>query len=632
MDDTVLALTVNGGAVYAGGSFRTAGGVSANYVAQWNGSGWSALGAGAEYIVHALMFKGTDLYAGGLFGSDRWNGTSWSYTGGGGGSFAASGADFISAGVRWNGLRWSYLGGETNGLVYAVALIPDGAGGNALYAGGTFTIAGGKASSHFARWDGPAFNFSKSSIDFGQVHVGTTSTDSIIVTNSGSHTLEITSVTPFSYGTEYSVTPTSASLPLNASQKFYVTYTPTSAGLKKDIISFYENVSVSGNWLNVSGTGGAPVFTMESGGKYLGFVPPHTVKHDTEIVKNTGTEILTISSVSTSTPELTINPTSGSLAPSDSEIFYITFSPSGWYNDRTDTVTFAHNAAGSPTRFLCAAEATVFFIDTVDAGWNMLSVPIIVGDSSETALYSTATSRAFSYKGGYRPQDTLNFGSGYWVKFGSGTVVNYGGAVVDPETIYVSPGWNMIGSMYLPVSVSGITSNPPGMITSSFFGYSQGYLVASSLEPGAGYWVKVNQPGSLILSSSASTSANKIRIVSTDQLPPPPPSGVIAGSRVANLPKDFALDQNYPNPFNPSTIIRYQLPFHSYVILKIYNLLGEELKTLIDGVQDPGFKSAEWNAEDVPSGIYYYRLQAIPQSDAGQAGPFTQTRKFMLLK
>ena len=89
------------------------------------------------------------------------------------------------------------------------------------------------------------------------------------------------------------------------------------------------------------------------------------------------------------------------------------------------------------------------------------------------------------------------------------------------------------------------------------------------------------------------------------------------------LPARFALDQNYPNPFNPLTVIRYQLPVGGKVTLKVYNLLGQEVQTLVDEIQDAGFKSVEWDASGAPSGVYYYRINA---------GSFSQVRKMLLVK
>ncbi|MFQ6116112.1 MAG: FlgD immunoglobulin-like domain containing protein, partial [bacterium] len=80
-------------------------------------------------------------------------------------------------------------------------------------------------------------------------------------------------------------------------------------------------------------------------------------------------------------------------------------------------------------------------------------------------------------------------------------------------------------------------------------------------------------------------------------------------------PESLALFQNYPNPFNPETTIQYQLPEDTWVTLKIYNLLGEEVRTLVDKQQPAGSHTAVWNGRDnhgrtVGTGLYLYRLQA----------------------
>lgn len=75
------------------------------------------------------------------------------------------------------------------------------------------------------------------------------------------------------------------------------------------------------------------------------------------------------------------------------------------------------------------------------------------------------------------------------------------------------------------------------------------------------------------------------------------------------IPTGFALEQNYPNPFNPATTIRYQLPVADQVSLKVYDLLGREVATLVNEYQPAGTHDIEFSGRDFPSGIYFYRLQ-----------------------
>ncbi len=88
-------------------------------------------------------------------------------------------------------------------------------------------------------------------------------------------------------------------------------------------------------------------------------------------------------------------------------------------------------------------------------------------------------------------------------------------------------------------------------------------------------------------------------------------------------PGKFLLQQNYPNPFNPATEIKYQIPSGSFVTLKIYDMLGNIIKTLVDGYKPEGNYSVNFNGSSLASGVYYYRLQA---------GKFFSVKKMILLK
>ncbi len=109
---------------------------------------------------------------------------------------------------------------------------------------------------------------------------------------------------------------------------------------------------------------------------------------------------------------------------------------------------------------------------------------------------------------------------------------------------------------------------------------------------------------------------------------PFPPAG-IAGER-PGLPGEFALDNAYPNPFNPSTTISYGLPAKSHVSLVVYNVLGQIVATLAEGVQGAGYKQVEWRASNVASGVYFYHLQATSVSDASKT--FSAVKRVMLLR
>jgi hypothetical protein len=97
------------------------------------------------------------------------------------------------------------------------------------------------------------------------------------------------------------------------------------------------------------------------------------------------------------------------------------------------------------------------------------------------------------------------------------------------------------------------------------------------------------------------------------------------------IPHKFELSQNYPNPFNPSTRIQYQVSSISHVILKVYDVLGNEVATLVNEEKPAGSYEVEFDAAGLSSGMYFYKLQAgNPSTSSGQG--FVETKKMLLLK
>ncbi len=139
----------------------------------------------------------------------------------------------------------------------------------------------------------------------------------------------------------------------------------------------------------------------------------------------------------------------------------------------------------------------------VTAGWNMVSVPLTVADYTKTVLFPTATSPAFAYIGSYVTQTTLENGIGYWLKFPpSSTSVPMSGLARSTDSVSVLPGWNMIGSLTLPFGTDKITPSSGVVVTSPYYGYNNGYQIATTINPGKAYWVKVSVGGKLYFNLS----------------------------------------------------------------------------------------------------------------------------------
>jgi len=136
------------------------------------------------------------------------------------------------------------------------------------------------------------------------------------------------------------------------------------------------------------------------------------------------------------------------------------------------------------------------------------------------------------------------------------------------------------------------------------------WIVPASVTPGTLYRIRIESIADSSLSDSSDTEFTIMN-----------PSDVDNTNN--NLLSDYNLYQNYPNPFNSSCALKFSIPKSSRVTLKIFNTLGEELETLVNEEKPTGTYELSWNAANLPSGVYFYRLQA---------GSFVQTRKMILLK
>jgi|GEM_PF-429266 len=287
--------------------------------------------------------------------------------------------------------------------------------------------------------------------------------------------------------------------------------------------------------------------------------------------------------------------------------------------------------------FRTAASSMIF---QLSGGWNIVSVPLSVENNTARVLYFGAESNAFSYSagGGYSISDSLQNGVGYWMKYPGPDTIAIAGTPLPFDSVDVFEGWNIIGSIGTPLNVSSVQSEPPGLVTSQFFKYDKRYSITDTIFPGKGYWVKLNQPGKLFLNSSDAsikllskkTDLGPIRIEQVFELPPEPPGGNSVQPPGTEIPREFSLDQNYPNPFNPTTVLRYALPVDSKVTMRIYNVLGQVVATLVNGAVNAGYQSAQWNANNFASGIYFYRMEATSIANPSKA--FTQVKKMLLIK
>ncbi len=464
---------------------------------------------------------------------------------------------------------------------------------------------------------------------------GTTAVDSLTVRNSGTAPLSVKLTTHTSWlvaDTIFHPVPASDSirLPVTADATLigqWTTLTDTLVVTSDDTIVPAIHIPV------LLSTEGPKISANSSLG----------VETDSSLIASTGFRIRNVGTMalhcfisrSDSTPPswLTVVDDSVVVGQADSQFIHLsvdarTLSP-GSYSAHLAVASNDSSTGTVPVELSVTVYSSSSVQARVNAVWNMVSVPLTDSNRSAPHLFPGSISPAFAYAGAYVIHDSLTPGIGYWMRFPSAQDVYFNGTRIMSESLAVSPGWNLIGSLSLPIAVSTITSEPPGMATSKFYGYTGGYATSDSIIPGRGYWVKVDTSGVLILDANPSLIAgNRIQIDSHGEIPPPPPES--GGSAEVRVPREYSLSEAYPNPFNPSTTIRYQLPALSHVTLVIYNLLGQKLQVLVDETQDAGYKQAVWNAANYSSGIFFCRIDAVRADDPH--GRFIQVRKLVLLR
>jgi hypothetical protein len=139
------------------------------------------------------------------------------------------------------------------------------------------------------------------------------------------------------------------------------------------------------------------------------------------------------------------------------------------------------------------------------SGWNIVSSPLtnpIPGDSLRQ-LFPHAVGSAFDFANGYQQTYRLFNGKGYWVKFPGAETDSVRGTERVRDSVSVVAGWNIVGSISRTIDTNTVASVPPGIKVSNWYAYSGGYVLATQIVPGKGYWVKVGAAGKFVLASSA---------------------------------------------------------------------------------------------------------------------------------
>lgn len=588
----VKALTVRGSELIAGGDFNQAGITAVNNIARWNGSNWLALGSGISGEVLALTIYSGDLIAGGNFTSAggnnanniaKWNGTNWSALGSGltgngdrvntltihqgnliaAGRFTSSGPSSMSNIAKWNGSSWSAINSSSfSDDINAVASF-----NGDLYAGGHFDHVGGNDVKYLARFNGSSWSQPGGGLDDGDVNVLAVYKNTLIV------------------GGNFRVTGTNL---------------------------FVDRIAV---W---SGTSWSRMLTGSNDRVYALFT-----QNSTDTILYAGGEFTVAggkwSYHAAKWGKFSTSEVSGLVRYSDNNQSVL----SGWVKIiRFDVVTREIITVDSSR--ISSGTYLLRRVPQRDSNMRIIAFP---DDELDIGIDT-------GYVPTYYPS-TINWASA-GVIYAPGNLTNINISVIRENKNAISDNLaaNISGYVYLNIA----PPRPAGLLTG--FPYLKGSVVYlkkdtnfvkfSVSNENEAYSLTAVEPGTYTLNVQRlgyETETRTITVGGTNQdtvnfyLDTLSVIGIININN--SVPADFELRQNYPNPFNPETKIQFALKTAAFTELKVFDMLGREIKTLVNGELKAGEYEVTLMAANLPSGVYFYRLKS--------AG-YIETKKMIILK
>jgi hypothetical protein len=306
---------------------------------------------------------------------------------------------------------------------------------------------------------------------------------------------------------------------------------------------------------------------------------------------------------------------------------------------------------------------------TVASGWNLIgtiSSPLPVS-ALESQPNQIVSQKVFGFNHGYYQADTLLPYHAYWVRASqngylilrsSGPLSKHNGNTLasgrsndmNLSSITISDADNNQQKLYVAdaatfsqtdLSMFEMPPTPPKGVFDARFAsqYSLAAMDAAGSEEqsiqvtGAKYPLTITWDfssasiGCLLL---IGTRSNELDGKGSTIVSNPAELRIVSSGEKAVAPQSYSLSQNYPNPFNPSTKIEYTLPTQSQVKLKIFNIFGQEIATLMNGLQESGNKSIIWNAGGMASGVYFYRIEAVSTAEQGKS--YREVKKMLVVK
>lgn len=341
--------------------------------------------------------------------------------------------------------------------------------------------------------------FNTKSINYGSLLLNYSKVDSITVINQSSQPMIITSA--ISDNNRFTVSPTTATIPQNSSRKFYITFIPDTVGLITGKIVLMNNLSSTPDTVSVTGMG--IYYTVSSKNLNFGNLAVNLSKTDSITVTNQSSQALNISSAFSNDNLFTVSPASATIPQNFTRIFYITFLPDT-LGSITAIIVLTNNWSGSPDTISVEGVGQNYATNiSYNSNWNLISNPVRTSKDSVHQLFQSALSSYiyhFITGVGYVQKFVIETGKGYWAKFSEAGSERIQGNLILCDSIDVHAGWNLVGSISVPVPVSEIVPLNT-LIESPFYGFRNGYNISDTILPGSGHWVKVSREGQLILAS-----------------------------------------------------------------------------------------------------------------------------------
>jgi hypothetical protein len=310
-------------------------------------------------------------------------------------------------------------------------------------------------------------------------------------------------------------------------------------------------------------------------------------------------------------------------------------------------------------------------LDVVD-GWNIIgSLTHVVNTSSITGIGTSIQSNFFGYDDGYTIADSIIPGKGYWVKVNPDGKLHLlwsaypiaaavrSSQLSEPKNNMNEIAFEQLGqkrSLYFGVHNSEMESKfdlppspPEGVFDVRFKSQRFAETYASHVGKQLQYPIQISgaiNPVDIQWNSAFVTDeivklqiqesgkkTRNVKLTGKGEIKINDPNNtklILILSDRSEIPTEYKLHQNYPNPFNPVTSIAYELPVESKVRLSVFNILGELVAIIADDLQDEGYHSSDWDASNIASGVYFYKLEAAGISDYTKS--FVQIKKMLLAK